>query len=188
MAGTNLLETALPVLFNTEMVRAILEGKKDTTRRIIKPQPSGSINYHAATAEWFYTNGRVVETECIPQYRAGAILYVREACAKSGNTWYYKADYAERPKEVARWRPSIHMPREAARIFLRVTSVSAERLRNIDTYGIAHEGVNLFAVKETYERFAELWNSTVKSVDLPLYGWKANPWVWVYEFERVEQK
>lgn len=67
-------------------------------------------------------------------------------------------------------RPSIHMPKEAARIWLKVTNVRVERLQEI-------------ALKE----WKNLWNSTIKKTDLDSYGWEANPWVWVIEFERCEK-
>ena len=80
------------------------------------------------------------------------------------------------------WCPSIHMPREAARIFLRVTGVRVERLRDITLAD---------ALKEDCERpmhFDELWNSTIKKADRALYGWEADPWVWVIEFERISRE
>lgn len=80
------------------------------------------------------------------------------------------------------WRPSIHMPREAARIFLRVTDVQVERLQKIDDAGVVAEGLEIGCY------FDELWNSTIKPKDRPTYGWDANPWVWVINFERISKE
>ena len=80
------------------------------------------------------------------------------------------------------WRPSIHMPKEAARLFLRVTDMRVERLQDIDDYGVLAEGLGVG------DPFDELWDSTIKPADLPLYGWDANPWVWVIELERVRNE
>ena len=88
------------------------------------------------------------------------------------------------------------MPKEAARIFLRVKDVRAERLQTIDGYGILAEGVDNGASNpamgkrwENMQRdaFEKLWNSTVKPADLTESGWSANPWVWVITFERSEK-
>lgn len=103
-----------------------------------------------------------------------------------------------------RWRPSIHMPKEAARIFLRVTDVRAERLQEITDDGARKEGIGEFFVgmgesgfavshdsKAFYESpigaFVYLWDSTVTPEKREIYGWAANPWVWVIEFERCEK-
>lgn len=80
-----------------------------------------------------------------------------------------------------KWHPSIHMPREAARIFLRVTDVRVERLQEIDDNGIASEGLAIG------DPFDELWDRTIKKADRALYGWEADPWVWVIKFERCER-
>lgn len=73
------------------------------------------------------------------------------------------------------------MPKEAARLFLRVTGVRVERLQDIDDDGVVAEGLKIG------DDFDVLWDSTIKKDDLPLYGWDANPWVWVIEFERREK-
>ena len=90
------------------------------------------------------------------------------------------------------------MPREAARIFLRVTDVRAERLNDITERGAQYEGVSLPLAAQNdpeyaeyiggyYSAFADLWDRIVKLADRALYGWDANPWVWVIEFERCEK-
>lgn len=203
-----------PILFNTEMVRAILAGRKTATRRVIKPQP----DEHLTTGE---SALELLAVVCGP-YHPGDILYVRETWAKVGDKAYgYKADDIW---SVPRWRPSIHMPREAARIFLRVTDVRVERLQDITDEQALAEGVPedddyplenpvycpkckgegilgaVHPVSLGYmdidcpycntppKRFSNLWDSTLKPTDCALYGWDANPWVWVIEFERIKKE
>lgn len=129
-----------------------------------------------------------------PPYQLEDILYVRETWCKSPFTdnYIYRAD-GERElfsqsydseimdDTVWTWKPSIHMPKEAARIFLKVKDVLVERLQDIDDDGVVAEGLKI-----GYP-FDELWNSTIKKADTELYGWDANPWVWVIEFERCEK-
>ena len=185
-----------PSLFNTEMVRAISEGRKTVTRRAIRPQPEGRpirMTENSCYPGCYAIEGtpRVIR----PPYQPGDTLWVRETWAKSmAGTFMYQAD--DKAIMVERWRPSIHMPREAARLFLRVTGVRVERLKDIDGHGILKEGIDNGksnpAMGTRWENmqsmaFAELWNSTLKSADLPLYGWAANPWVWVIEFERISK-
>ena len=191
-----------PILFNTERVRAILDGRKTVTRRVVMPQPEGRpirMTENSCYPGCYAIEGtpRVIRPPC----QSGDILYVRETWNGDWCDHYiYKADggsakaagYTAEPK----WRPSIHMPKEAARLFLRVTGVRVERLKDIDGHGILKEGIDNGksnpAMGTRWENmqsmaFAELWNSTLKSADLPLYGWAANPWVWVIEFERISK-
>lgn len=185
-----------PILFNTEMVRAILDGRKTVTRRVVKPQPESRPTPMKKDSCWpgcFAIQGTAKVIR--PPYQPGDTLWVRETWAKSmAGTFMYQAD--DKAIMVERWRPSIHMPREAARLFLRVTGVRVERLKDIDGHGILKEGIDNGksnpAMSTRWENmqsmaFAELWNSTLKSADLPLYGWAANPWVWVIEFERISK-
>ena len=98
-----------------------------------------------------------------------------------------------------KWKPSIRMPKEAARIWLKVTDVRVERLQEITEAGAEAEGaVNnigmIHAPDNEYdhihtakEHFIEIWNSTIKKSDIDRYGWDANPYVWVIEFERCEK-
>ena len=185
-----------PILFNTEMVRAILDGRKTVTRRVVKPQPESRPTPMKKESCWpgcFAIQGTAKVIR--PPYQPGDTLWVRETWAKSmAGTFMYQAD--DKAIMVERWRPSIHMPREAARLFLRVTGVRVERLKDIDGHGILKEGIDNGksnpAMGTRWENmqsmaFAELWNSTLKSADLPLYGWAANPWVWVIEFERISK-
>lgn len=194
------------ILFNTEMVRVIMEGRKTVTRRVVKPQPKGAhtvldCDDYEQTFDMLCGNGGEggvfldwAETIKAPCW-AGDILWVRETWAKNpfGDGYIYPTEV---PGAGQKWKPSIHMPKEAARLFLRVTDVRVERLKDIDGHGILKEGIDNGksnpAMGTRWENmqsmaFAELWNSTLKSADLPLYGWEANPWVWVIEFERISK-
>lgn len=185
-----------PILFNTEMVRAILDGRKTVTRRALKPQPPATSIVYKADRKYFAwkywadaPDGHIIN----PPYQPGDILWVRETWNGDWCDHYiYKADggsavsagYASEPK----WRPSIHMPRDAARIFLRVKEVRVERLQKImdDPPGpnnqIVREGC-LYGCD-----FIAAWYHTIKPADRAIYGWYANPWVWVIEFERVKRE
>lgn len=197
-----------PILFNTEMVRAILEGLKTVTRRVVKPQPPNAhdiLDFDEENNSFDFLCGMIADNCFIDfaytakaPYRPGDILYVRETwCDPSGTGWpvLYKADMpmhwdaddtetwiaVDLKSTDYKWRPSIHMPCEAARIFLRVTDLRVERLQGIDDDGVVAEGLEIGAP------FDELWDSTIKPADRALYGWEANPWVWVIEFERCEK-
>lgn len=213
-----------PILFNTEMVRAILDGRKTCTRRLVKPQPKSKLCYTFAGSDsdtWGYPNrtaheiwgeefklpNDITEEELSkrwnPPYHTDDILYVREtwcglpvneAGHMRGHTiYYYKADGELRPKGWrGTWHPSIHMPKEAARIWLKVTDVRVERLQEITSEQICREGVeveypHVLNGEEKRYAFSRLWDSTIKKSDLARYGWNASPWVWVIEFERCEK-
>lgn len=184
-----------PILFNTDMVRAILDGRKTVTRRVVKFR-------HGQNPKWtgYIPDGPVLYgSNNIPAskstYHPGDILYVRETWARSmAGTYLYKA--TDTPIILDRWRPSIHMPKEAARLFLRVTDVQVERLQAITPEQIDAEGCKEWAYSaKTGELlpsgpsfFRIKWDHTIKPADLPLYGWAANPWVWAIEFERVSKE
>jgi hypothetical protein len=176
------------------MVMALLEGRKTCTRIVLKQpfevHPNGYI-----------TKPRGNERLCpyIPPYQPGDILYVRETWCKGSygdekEKYYYKADDNN---FFCTWHPSIHMPKEAARIFLKVTDVRVERLQDITDDGAKAEGANWKNGKNVgweekmrrtaVERFAEIWESTIKKTDKHIHGWNANPYVWVVEFERCEK-
>lgn len=222
-----------PILFNTEMVRAILDGRKTVTRRVVKPQPGyvyagGNVELRRHTdgphkGEWHcYRESPPLDkwvnspwgVRIDPPYKPGDILYVRETWIKNENPngdnfgkYEYRADYqGAHCQDLITWRPSILMPKAAARIFLRVTDIRAERLQCIDEDGAIAEGCVPVVCPECYGfggrcpdcngsgaiepamlDFVDTWNSAIKERDLPLYGWEANPWVWVTEFERVEE-
>ena len=193
-----------PILFNTEMVRAILDGRKTQTRRVIKSldglsfyRAEPSEDAYEALGKWdfFYgwLEGGVMFDACASvkaPYSIGDILWVRETWnhVKFGlGDWHYeyRADYDDTSKwrngSFAQWRPSIHMPRDAARIFLRVTDVRVERLQDIDDDGVVAEGLEIGAM------FDELWNRNLSKSDRAKFGWAANPWVWVIKFERCDK-
>ena len=196
-----------PILFNTEMVRAILDGRKTCTRRAVKTRRKDACGFYVtkrpdgsfAGIYEYDEDERMFENQLSPPYKPEDVLYVRETWCKGswGNEkerYYYKADDND---FYCTWRPSIHMPKEAARIWLKVTNVRVERLQDITDDGAKAEGANWKngqnvgweeKMKRTAtERFAEIWNSTIKKSDLDRYGWEANPWVWVIEFERCEK-
>ena len=82
------------------------------------------------------------------------------------------------------------MPKEAARIWLRVTDVRVERLQDISGAELIKEGIDLYQsnyIKAAFDEFKMLWDADIKKSDLDRYGWSANPWVWVIEFERCEK-
>lgn len=186
--------TIKPILFNTEMVRAILDGRKSCTRRLVKflsgenPRWTGYIK-----DELMLYNGK--NEPCIRKapYQPGDILYVRETFIQiAAHTFWYKAYGKSWMLKDLRWKPSIHMPKEAARIWLKVTDVRLERLQEITIDGIRNEGLSSMAVHAgdmeiALKEWELLWSSTIKKSDLDRYGWDANPWVWVIEFERCEK-
>ena len=232
------MSRVLPILFNTDMVRAILDGRKTVTRRLIKPQPKFRLCYTFAGCNhgtWSYPGDTAHEfwgeeyrlPDCItdedkkmvwkPPYNADDILYVRETWQYlyelDGNEqigkYYYAAtdtlpfgtyiDSMGVSHERVPWKPSIHMPKEAARIFLMVKGVRVELLQDItdeqakaegaiDNIGFIHSPDNEYDnIHTAKEHFEQIWNSTIKKSDLDRYGWDANPWVWVIEFERCEK-
>lgn len=286
MTRNELLTTAKPILFNTDMVQAILENRKKSTRRIVKPQPkiakddfdieSGDVGFRISIGDEKHYFGRTLVryygTDSAgllkyrpidAKYKSGDILYVRETWKEyqkligKGDTCHfesrirYRADTnADEPCEFydEKWRPSIHMPKTAARIFLRVLSVRIERLQDITEDDAMKEGaaaifkpsdrhkdwnnkwikgfcsdckyfdMHTGLVKgpcsgyykerkpafrtssgcimgfelrsdDEYEparfRFSYLWDSTLQEDVRYKYGWDANPFVWVFDFERV---
>ena len=185
------------ILFNTEMVRAILEGRKSVARRAVKPRfRSGEIGWQIITEKHSGKYVRIEyldewenETRCMSEpFHPGDPLYVRETWYKDAGRYMYRANYSDSEqfyrngeKVVIKWHPSIHMPKEAARLFLRVTDVRVERLRDISASSAMDEGFI------DWNDFVKGWNSTIKPADRGRYGWAANPWVWVIEFERCEK-
>ena len=199
-----------PILFSTEMVQAILEGRKTQTRRIIKPQPKeGIITTAFDFKKGFYASKIKIEenpdrfeiTKLFnPKYQTGDILWVRESFAKPpiyafGVKYIYKAGFNE---SICGWKPSIHMPKEAARIFLEVSNVRVERLRDISEDDAIAEGIERVSIAPFVHRFKNyLCNNkfigpkeSFKTLWMKINGedsWNANPWVWVYEFKVVEK-
>lgn len=216
--------TIKPILFNTEMVRAILDGRKSCTRRLVKFLPGENSQWTGYIKDGLMLyNGR--NEPCIRKvpYQLGDILYVRETwqCWRAhryeatadirfraggddvrlqfanGNTdSINRLDYDTFVHKWfshnGEWKPSLFMPKEAARIWLKVTDVRVERLQDITSEQIGREGVeveypHVLNGEEKRYAFSTLFNSTIKKADLERYGWNANPWVWVIEFERCEK-
>lgn len=250
------MERVLPILFNTEMVRAILNGRKTVTRRLIKSQQligilpdkckNGMPEEFLKEKKFMFkpycdmTDAELIETAYNPPYQPGDTMYVRETwrvgawdirnqmiafdykdgtCgeliyihdrelferlvnqsredARKAKCEYNGVDFIwEKGKSPCRWHPSIHMPKEAARIWLKVKDVRVERLQNMCLDDFINEGVDVpneafNDPKNAYGfakfRYSGIWTSTIKIEDNDRYGWKANPWVWVIEFERCEK-
>lgn len=182
----------------------LIEIQKDVEGETFGKNPDGST--------WRKLLGYI---EPKPPYQPGDTLYVRETWGCYCRNWWeagyflYKADYPDGVStyefdghicDLPKWRPSIHMPKEAARIFLRVTDTRVERLQDINAYDCKKEGIwddykassqqhhDVLAEGAYLKIFSELWNSTLKKSDLARYGWDANPWVWVIEFERMDRE
>lgn len=217
-----------PILFNTEMVRAILEGRKTCTRRVVKKDKVDAVlSSPARMGNPDIHDDRFIKCLCTAPCEIGDILYVRETwcSAYDGERYFYLSDkHTDREEKQlldyndVKWRPSIHMPKEAARLFLRVTDVRVERIQTsfccskFAIFELKKEGVELQTeciecilnygvpgciatddntecgmLDETRANFSNLWDSTIKKSEVETYGWAANPWVWVIEFERCEK-
>ena len=217
-----------PMLFNAEMVQAILEGRKTVTRRAVKFKAGWNPKFtgYIPDGDVLYGSNNIPAVKA--PYKAGDVIWVRETWRiqsahrfeadakieyKSGGPmekvkFKCRLDYDRfiwnQPVGEGKWKPSIHMPKEAARIFLRVIDVRVERLQDITAEGALDEGTNVEfpEPKPSYislaytemrlkpaarQSFASLWDSTIKPADRPRYGWDSNPWVWVIEFERCEK-
>ncbi len=182
-----------PMLMNTEMVKAILAGRKTQTRRLVKERHLRVLDspYHKEHSE--VPDKVLLEKLCESPYQSDDVLYVRETWCKGSlnggaEQYFYRADDND---FHCKWRPSIHMPKEAARIFLRVTNVRVERLKDIeDGWRFDEEGIILYhgMISEAWRDFADLWNSTIKKSDLGKYGWDANPYIWCISFERITKE
>ncbi|TXU38773.1 hypothetical protein D4M88_01765 [Enterobacter roggenkampii] len=193
------------MIFNGEMVRAILDGRKTQTRRIMKNQPAGDFpqtpalirNVVGAGFQWYGHYGESGIFNC-PFGAVGDRIWVRETWAEAGasapDLKLYRANYPEHvpthyenvpPADEIRWTPSIHMPRWASRLTLEITGVRVERLRDLNEEDAKSEGITppsggVLPGWEYRINFRDLWMS--------IYGadnWEANPWVWVIEFKVV---
>lgn len=233
MTREELLQVAKPILFNTDMVRAILDGRKTETRRVIKLKYDNT--HHEIKTDKYGTrlieiqddvkgetfgiredgtSWRKIRPYIEPKapYKKGDILYVRETWGEGyeEGTYIYKADdkLANLPefKESSKliYHPSIHMPKEAARIWIKVKDVRVERLKDMTDKDALNEGaqgvkcdhaglgvygctdcMNTGRLEPPILEFMGIWNSTIKKSDIDRYGWDAYPWVWVIEFERI---
>lgn len=187
MTREELLKTAKPILFNTEMVRAILDGRKSVTRGV--PNCAEKAFKVAIEIKGYFElahkNGKTVTIR--PPYNVGDILYVRETWCKGSlnygeERYFYKVDGTIPHCE---WDPSTCMPKEAARIFLRVTDILVEKLQDITKDGIIAEGAETDEYLD-YEEWATAVTLPGSRMITDKYGWDANPWVFVIEFERVK--
>lgn len=184
-----------PILFNTEMVKSLLDGRKTVTRRVVKPQPCGIPYQMPMASTWPHYFGQTGSDAVFsPPYWTGDVLWVRETWTTvPDGSYVYKASVECPDAWKGTWRPSIHMPKEAARLFLRVTSVWVERLQEITPQQIDAEGCCEYAYDAKTGKpaptgpswFKILWDKTIKPAEQATYGWKANPWVWVIGFERI---
>lgn len=225
-----------PILFNAEMVRAVIDGSKTATRRLIK-FPLNEYTEEIPKADKVRISGnyrgeRIIFSEA-PHFcfsvnkpiRRGDILYVREAWRLSnprGDYQHgtrqadleYKADGDVRVVTIPRewekylgnkWHPSIHMPKEMARVWINVTEVNVERIQDISPEQLRKEGIRIFITPKECEsqfdkfgaihdfegkkkEFEQLWNSTIKGKEQESSKWEANPWVWAIEFVRCDKE
>lgn len=209
-----------PILFSTEMVKAILEGRKTMTRRVVKPQPdpeSDGIDYMpcAPSLEWeqYYNEiwkpwkwdtaeGESISSFC-PYGEVGDVLWVRESFTqRNGSVGFSKYVYkAGTIDKKIKFKPSIHMPKAACRIFLEIISIRVERLQEINHHAAIFEGVEYRHIKDqglgykvygcgTNDQqtaspvfsFKTLWQ-TINGEE----SWQSNPWVWVIGFRRINK-
>lgn len=219
-----------PILFNTTMVQAILEDRKTTTRRVAKGLKDATKSTHG-DFKWDYKQSWMNDLglEIAAPYHIGDILYVRETWMiqsmknfEKNVKFLYKARptklnevhvsnkrYEEMLKFECKngWQPSLFMPKEAARIFLKVTDVRVEKLDQMIIADCLSEGIRAYTKDEKlykyavdedqytwqnmphnpHQAFKDLWNSTLKKDQIEQYGFIANPWVWVIEFERIDK-
>jgi len=209
MTRAELLINAKPINFQTDMVRAILDGRKTQTRRPIKSKLDGGVfDYYCRAGKLqektIESNGINSRSKEIvwhePRYKVGDILYVRETwnylplpelLRGTNRTYFYKADGYELEDK---WKSPANMPKEAARLFLRVTDVRAEQLQDIRENGAISEGFAATSRKDQYGTpvdsarcfFGSSWDKRYAKHKGGVHSWDKNPWVWVYEFERVE--
>ena len=207
-----------PILFSTPMVQAIMEGRKTMTRRIVKPQPekSPATNTFVPLKEFLSQlnsqtnkglkeihtkgNGAGYSFPLCPYGKVGDVLWVRETWQPSANNVFvhFKADCADDPGKG--WKPSIHMKKEYARIWLEIVSVRAERLDDITVNDAINEGIKVVfdevVKKNQYQDYLNEfpnYNNPInsfRSLWKKINGaesWDANPWVWVVEFKRINK-
>lgn len=218
---------ARPIQFNSDMVRASLDGRKTKTRRVVRPQPEYDLGSGTSDFTWRWkdvsaTGGaerffgsKMAESGLCPYGQSGDLLWVREtAYHDSGSPFpkqrphdlddlYYRADgdCCQQIPECAclevgkpKWRPSIHMPRWASRLTLRITDVRVERVQDISEADAIAEGIDWQPgyCTPAVETFWGLWDSINanrkdKAGNLLPYSWDDNPWVWALTFEAIHQ-
>lgn len=203
--------TEKPILFFGEMVRAILDGRKSMTRRVVKPQPE--VMYESTRPELWQGDNRPLYKESFATYCPygirGQRLWVRETWGlhdtepkdgPDGAHVYFRATNGDRHElRYQRWRPSIHMPRWASRLTLEITDIRVECLQEISESDALAEGFenDLRLVNDhtgsltpgevgmtAVGNFKDLWDTLNEKRG---FGWDQNPWVWVIEFKRLEE-
>ena len=187
----------LPILFSTPMVQAILENRKTMTRRT-----HGLEKINGCTNAWeietskltriFYFQGKSDYQLAFPRYNVGDHIWVRETFFDT-RKWKHAPLFAESPDFIYKadedafigehkWKPSLFMPKEAARIWLEVTKVRCEILQEISNEDCVSEGIPASDLQgEEYRQFVNLWES-INGKD----SWLNNPFVFIYEFKRIE--
>lgn len=213
------------ILFTTEDVRAILDGRKTAVRRAIRLQPKSKLVYifggykhgkwsYPAKDAWKYwedesfkladdMTDKEKDSYWTPPYHRDDVIYVRETWGtytpnpeRCYPSLYFKASESKPPHGI-KWQSPATMPRDHARLFLRVKGVSVERLQDITINGLQDEGllpqgyISQYAVMSEptiFEEFKKKWDRTIRPIDHAIYCWAANPWVWVIEFERIEKE
>jgi len=171
-----------PILFSAPMVRAILEGRKSQTRRVIKPQP---LNVLFHQGQWIQAScerePKDIALVC-PYGQPGDQLWVRETWLSLplGGLTYRATETCA--NVGGQWRPSIFMPRSASRITLEVTAIRAERVQHITEADALAEGIHCDGVTPLKTQYAALWEYFLSKRG---YSWFDNPWVWVVSFRRV---
>lgn len=191
-----------PILFSAPMVRAILDGRKTQTRRIVKPQPTitdnGCPRWGTYSGKRMYMVPRragggsaVTMTDLIGEYcpygQPGDRLWVRETWAKWANknrVAQYRCDVPDDRQHLYTWTPSIFMPRWASRITLEITGVRVQRVQEISELDCEAEiGATAHSLGDSaYMFFTALWNEINAKRG---YGWDSNPWVWALTFRRT---
>lgn len=194
-----------PIIFGSPMIRAILDGKKTQTRRIVRPQPNTD---HEDEPYWHvggYRAWRYRSTDNIlrkggnlltcPYGEVGDRLWVRETwCAESRSTIYYRADGWEYGRSGG-WKTSIFMPRWASRITLEITGVRVERLHDISEEDARAEGAPVADIltgrallDQSSNQGCHKWGFELlwDSINAKRSPWASNPWVWVISFKKLE--
>jgi hypothetical protein len=211
----------IPILFSTDMVNAILQGRKTQTRRVkgLKTMNAAPDTYkylgrnhqhHQLHLFGLKAGEGILEKKLIecPYGKPGDILWVRETfyrCIDSTKNvrYLYRSNYFNDIEVSVRWKPSIHMPKEACRLFLRITNIRCERLQDISEDDAKAEGVDRYNFKTCdqvlYKDYSppedcDLWQFHAKGSFFSLWhkingkeSLSANPWVWVIEFERIDK-
>lgn len=200
MTREEVLKTAKPIILDSIAINAIRNGRKTIMRQVIKPPAE----VHEQSDGIFVTRPRSFPDEyCrfVPfsPFNVNDILYVRETWAHNNITpndpeLLYKADYdcTMQPYCNWKWQPSARMAKNAARIFLKITDVWVERLKDIPLSDIQDEGTPQMPGNSNtdgavgHDDFAYFWDNHIKWSDIAKFGWNANPWVWVLSFTQIK--